>query len=372
VTGDPVGERIGRLLGRPPRRYAATPLPHNAGNTVTASIDRYAGEDWSLVRKHLTPRGTGRAHWTGSAEPAHWNYWRREACAYETGLAGSAYSGSGIAAPALLAADDQPDGSVVLWLEDVSGTPGERWDVARVALAAYQLGAGQGRYLAGIPLPAVGWLSRRWLRQYVDSKPVTGHLLHDDAAWQPVPIRRAYAGLRDGLVRLWDERADLLDLVEALPQTLCHLDMWPKNLVARDRQTVLLDWSFVGIGAVGEDAGNLVPDCVWDGWLPASALPELADRAWEAYLRGLRDAGWRGDETLARLGFTAGGAVKYAWLAEWSLRKVAAGELSAYGGYSTRDPDELLDTYAAAFRVLLGWADESRRLSRAVRRTLRR
>jgi hypothetical protein len=139
--------------------------------------------------------------------------------------------------------------------------------------------------------------------------------------------------------------------------------VWPPNFVARGEETVLLDWSFVGVGAVGEDAGNMVPDCVFDGFLPADALPALAEGVWASYLGGLRDAGWAGDERLARLGFTAAGAVKYCWLAEWSLRKVLAGQLASYGGYSERSSDELLTTYAAVFALLLGWAEEAYALS---------
>jgi hypothetical protein len=192
------------------------------------------------------------------------------------------------------------------------------------------------------------------------SKPVAGTLLRDDDVWARPEVRAAYSGLRPGLERLWAERESLLRTVESLPQTLAHCDVWPANLIARGDETVLLDWSFVGVGAIGEDAGNLVPDCVFDGFLPVDALPALADGVWSAYLAGLREAGWAGDEGVARLGFVAAGAVKYCWLAEWSLRKVLSGQLSSYGGYSERTAEELLTTYAEVFRLLLGWAEEAR------------
>lgn len=352
---------LAEILGRDPGPHTVTPLLHNKGNPVTAGILRYAGEGWSVIRKQITRSGTGIGYWAASDDPEHWNYWAREPNAYQSGLTSTAYEGTGIAGPQLLAAFDQPDG-VDLWLEDVTGTEGEHWDIDTVAEFARRLGQGQGSYLAGRPLPDVDWLSRKWLRQYGESKPVDGSELHDDKAWQLPEIAAAYDGLRPGLTRLWDERELLLQAVEGLPQTLCHLDVWPKNLVESAGRHVLLDWAFVGVGAVGEDAANLVPDCVWDGFLPVDALPTLAERVWTGYLGGLREAGWTGDERLARLGFTAGGAAKYAWLAEFSIRRLQRGELESYGGYSRLTLDNLFHTYAGVFQMLLAWAEEARTL----------
>jgi hypothetical protein len=77
---------------------------------------------------------------------------------------------------------------------------------------------------------------------------------------------------------------------------------------------VAIDWAFVGIGAVGEDAGNLVPDSVFDGFLPPERIDELHDLVWTEYLAGLRDSGWPGEERDARLGFCVGAALKYVWV----------------------------------------------------------
>jgi thiamine kinase-like enzyme len=61
---------------------------------------------------------------------------------------------------------------------------------------------------------------------------------------------------------VWDERETFLSWIERAPRTVCHLDLWPRNVFDDDGATVLIDWAFVGIGAVGEDVGNLVPDAV--------------------------------------------------------------------------------------------------------------
>lgn len=352
------------ILGRDPGRVTVEPLRHNQNNPVTVDVSRYRGADWSVVGKHVGRGGAGAAHWSPSDDPQHWNYWRREALAYTSGLAASAYAGSGIAGPRLLLAADRPAGGTMLWLADARGLPGSRWSVDDLGRAARALGRGQGSYLAGRPLPDAPWLSRRFLRQYVAAKPVDGSVLHDDAAWRVPVVRAAYGSLQNGLRGLWEDRERLLALVESLPQTLAHCDVWPANMITgAGGDVVLLDWSFVGVGAVGEDAGNLVTDSVWDGWLPAVELPHIGQVVWESYLVGLREAGWTGDERLARLGFCAGGAVKYAWLAEQSLRRVAAGDLRSYGGYSDIAAEKLLNTYAAAFVLLLSWVDEARSAS---------
>src|SRR5690606_18457854 len=134
-------------------------------------------------------------------------------------------------------------------------------DVDRFATFARRLGRAQGVHVGRVPdLP---WLSRRWLRQYVDSADAPGPIPWD----HPLAARAWPEALRTALARLWDARDRLLDAADALPRTLCHLDVWPMNLIDEGDRIVVLDWAFVGDGAVGEDIGNLIPDAVADGWI---------------------------------------------------------------------------------------------------------
>jgi hypothetical protein len=113
-------------------------------------------------------------------------------------------------------------------------------------------------------------------------------------------------------------RADqlrFLAALDALPRTLCHLDLHPGNLLGEATgPTIGIDWSFVGIGAIGEDAGNLVPDAVLDFFVDPAHLDELYERIATGYLAGLRDAGWHGDDRLPRLGMAVTIGAKYAWI----------------------------------------------------------
>jgi hypothetical protein len=174
------------------------------------------------VVKLATVAGGGDRAWPTSDDGHHWNHWRREVLAYQSGFADRVYADAGLSAPRMLAAVEPRPGVVALWLEDVAGRPGARWPVGRLAEFAERLGRAQAGRTGREP--AHPWLSRRWLRQYVASKPITEPVRWDhpeaSAVW-PAEVR---AGLR----RLWERRDELLALAEALPQTTCHLDVcWP-------------------------------------------------------------------------------------------------------------------------------------------------
>ncbi len=78
------------------------------------------------------------------------------------------------------------------------------------------------------------------------------------------------------------------------------------NEVRRPRRPiVLLDWAFIGDGAIGEDLGNHVPDAVFDLFRPAERISELDAACFEAYLSGLHQMGWHGNERDVRLGVVA-------------------------------------------------------------------
>jgi thiamine kinase-like enzyme len=164
-------------------------------------------------------------------------------------------------------------------------------------------------------------------------------LLDDDEAWAHPVVRQTFpAGLRDAVMFVHAHRERLYQISESLPRTLCHLDFWPKNLFSRPGgPVVVIDWSFAGVGAIGEDAGNLVPDSALDHFIAASDLPRLEQVVFDGYLRGLRAAGWDEDPRLVQLGMWSS-AVKYDWLAALTLAQVRQDRQYRYGGAGEIDP----------------------------------
>ncbi len=158
-----------------------------------------------------------------------------------------------------------------------------------------------------------------------------------------------------------DDQSRLLDSLDQLPRTLCHLDLHPGNLFADgDNSTAAIDWAFVGIGAVGEDAGNLVPDSVLDFHVDPAQINDLYDAVVIGYDAGLRDAGWDDDISVVRLGMAATIAAKYAWIAPAMLRATSEDRVLL----NRRPIEEAMNWWAPTVSFLLDRSVEARDLAR--------
>ncbi len=269
---------------------------------ATAGLWHVTARGDSAVLK-LVQLARSETRWPAEPEETDPYYWRREPLAYESGLLERIEP---LRAPACRGVFERADGSVALWLEDVPAPP--RWTPERLGSVAHRLGRMQAAFAAGPPQER--WLSQDWLRRYL--------VLHDAP----------------------DHEADaVFERLDALPQTLCHHDLHPANVlgVACD---VVIDWAYCGLAALGLDAGVLVADGLADGAFAPELSNAVAARVWTDYLAGLRAGGWTGEEAGVRYAFLRGTALRLSWLPR--------GKSAAFD---------------ATIELLDRWRDESRELA---------
>ena len=78
----------------------------------------------------------------------------------------------------------------------------------------------------------------------------------------------------------------------------------------------------------------------------------------EGYLSGLRAAGWRDDPRLVRLGMWSS-AVKYDWLAAFTLAQVSQERQQRYGGEGEVDAGFKFAERSRALLFNAGWARQA-------------
>jgi hypothetical protein len=190
---------------------------------------------------------------------------------------------------------------LLLWLEDLSGAPKPPWESEHSVATARNL----GRFNAHWPeaaLPDWDWLDRRGYR-----RPFT-EFFH--RLYQRIPdhIDHPFADRKQELLRIWEQFTALLIRAEATSKEVCHLDSHPKNFFpmqtpAGESYTVGIDWAKVGIAALGIDVGHLLASStLWMEITPDEASA-LRDPIFDAYLAGITEAGWSGNEESVRLSF---------------------------------------------------------------------
>jgi hypothetical protein len=338
----------------------------HGGLGVRTAIYRFSGQGhdqgqtiaWSLILKILRPEG-------GGADMSACNSYRREVDAYRSGWLDGLTGG--LVAPHCFGLIENPDGTCWMWLEDIRDMFNAQWPLAYYGTVARHLGHFNGIYLTGEPLPSWPWLSCDWLRQYVGLSASAMEPLRD-ALESPWGCRFLPEDDCDQFFHLWAERERYLAALDRLPQTICHLDAFCRNLFARktkdgEDQTVAIDWAFVGHGPVGAELSPLILMSIALGGVGLDKLQELEQIAFDGYLEGLRQAGWRGNPRQVRLGYTAA-SVRYLfpeierWLAIILDESLHAG-LEQAAGISV---GQACDFMAAMRLIYFDYLDEARSL----------
>ncbi len=128
-------------------------------------------------------------------------------------------------------------------------------------------------------------------------------------------LKRAYHTFPAEAVRqAWEQRHEILDALDRLPQTFSHQDIFCRNLFSvptpTGRQLTAIDWSFAGSAAPGAELVALINMGMGAGPIPFSEREHLTALAMDGYMQGLEDAGWHGNPDLVRYAYCVGTAYR--------------------------------------------------------------
>lgn len=285
--------------------YQIAPIAHRITNGVTGGVYRICcsiqtsggTRKWSAVVKIIQANaGSKNYKLVPSTDPNHWNYWQREVLFYQSDLAAEMTGFLRVPQCFNITTEEQ---QCELWLEDIYGQPASQWSPQQYGFAAYHLGLVQGKYLAGCPLPHYLWLGQtplngadfHWLQHSINSnaqipKDLSSALTH---LFQETMI--------DISQRVSNRKSEFLQVIEKLPRTLSHFDFQPSNMFSEldefgRTRTVVLDWSYVSNGVLGEDVASLILLSSWMLNFDADLLPIFEKFVIDGYHCGLSHSGY--------------------------------------------------------------------------------
>jgi Phosphotransferase enzyme family len=265
---------------------------------------------WSFVLKVFSLAGGWLE--AANADSNAWDYWKREWLIYRSPwlhrLTGK------LRAARCFGTGESGAGYVWIAMEDLTAADDRPWPLARFGIVAQHVGEFNGAHLTVESLPSEDWLSSGWLRGSTErTEPMIGLL--PTVADHPL-VSRMYppATIKD-LLRVWEERDALFEALDALPQTLCHQDVFPRNVFVvageQGEQSVTVDWAFCGLGPVGQDLTALVGASLAFFEADHATADELETQCLRGYLRGLKATGWHGPVEDVEFAYLASLVLRY-------------------------------------------------------------
>ena len=228
--------------------------------TGTVTGERRLGR-WSVIIKVLTL--DQRSFQSISTNQNSWDYWKREWHVYQSQwqqqLPGPLIAPRSVATGDLLTETDEE----LAWIamEDLEGLDHRPWPHGHFREVARHLGIFNGEYLACRPLPTDPWLSRDWLRGWTEEAGPLIEIL-PTVPDHPVAGQIFTPDVIDDVIGLWNQRQKLYEALDQLPRTLCHNDLFPRNLFVggpdHPNCSVAIDWAFCGPAPVGQELSTLV------------------------------------------------------------------------------------------------------------------
>ncbi|HEY8589698.1 MAG TPA: phosphotransferase [Naasia sp.] len=220
-------------------------LAHRAVRRVHGYADADDGRvPWSLIEKITEGPHLAVPYLTDNGE--------REYAAYASGLLDDL--APAVRAPLVYGSAVDDHGRIVLWLEEIEHEGGRPLGADALLAAARDLGGLSGRWL-GEDLGAT-WLFRGWIERHSQPQNVVAGLATVRRR-SPQVVERLGWRLEAAEQLILGQRR-VREVLEALPQTLCHHDAVGANVFRAAGRTVLIDWESVGPGTVGADLASLL------------------------------------------------------------------------------------------------------------------
>lgn len=305
------------------KEWTCTPITLEQLNFVTGGIYRVTGEteigggdtrQWSFIIKIVIADSTRN-------DPSHYNYWKREILAYESGIFHQLPGD--LLVPKCFEIEEKENGTVWLWLEDM---PNERrnWNKENYAYAAAKLGGFHAACTNGGLLPQYAWINKYWMRSWTKECDKYRNMPSRQELEQ-MKLNAEVINIMDKFKQFEKKRNEYLTVLENLPRTLAHQDFDEFNILynaedeEKDRLTVI-DWQFISISGVGEDLGRFLGLSMSRGNVPMNRFSEYRDLIFTSYIGGLRKNGWDGDEDTVKLGYLLSFAFRSVWEIPLMLR----------------------------------------------------
>jgi len=238
---------------------------------------------------------------------------QREAMIYGSGFL-ETLSGN-LVAPKCFGVTNLDDGGHWIWLEWIQSDDVGEWSLDQYAEVARSFGQFNGTFASGTALPDWPWMQgpvqvHEYVAQFAPEPAIVAETIE---YWQ-TDLDLA-PNLADRTVELHANRQALLTALDNVPKCMCHGDADRRNLIVRrnelgEREFVAIDWAICGLSVLGDDIHRLVHSAVMFSEVDHTDLLALEKSAFDAYLAGLEDVGWKGDERLVRLGFAASSALQ--------------------------------------------------------------
>ena len=355
--------------------WTVEPLKQNNLGLSNGGLFRFSGrgsgtkgvQPWMVVLKCISLPNED------ADQQREWTYLRREILAFKSGLLEQLPPG--LRAPRYYGVMEHEHETWV-WLEHIQESTGKQWPLERFQQTARRLGRFNAAYLCGTPLPDDPWLCRQpvvrsiwrehgWWVDFLKPGPA-------ENAWALPFIQRGFdAQTKSRVLQLLADKEHFFAANDRLPQVLCHNDahrrnfMWTQSADTGEEELIAIDWSLIGLGALGNDLGKIIENSMLLLDYDPFDAETLAAAGFEGYLAGIADAGVVIDPRLVKLGHLISlsfwvGAAAPGWAAIM-LAPDSGIDIQAMYGHS---PGEALAGWVHLNRYCLDRADEARSLIR--------